>query len=609
MVFGRIKDIIIFCFLGLFVGGLSWLVIYIITKNEIIKSTYQQSMIISNLKKNRINSYFSIIDNEIKELSNSDETKYLLNEPLVSSEQIMKVNVDEESKVIIKEIENYIKRNPNKSFDEFKNDPVFQKITTGIIGLDGYISIENYQQQVALFNEKKTFFGRTYEDIYNSPELYKLIVEGFKNNQDIYGFYNWREKGKNPIKRYFRIVNLNVKTGDGVGLAAVVAATVDSYKMVKEVSELNLKFFEKNINKKDFNNLFLINPDGYVIYTNTIKEKVGSNLNWPINQNWYLTKKFIEAKNKKEITFSDAYIDYYSDLYPEFLILSPVYDQNKLLGYVALIKNMNVIFGITEDKENLGETGESYLVSRDQKLLISPLRNSSFDMFIQTIDTDNIRNCFSGIKNPTTNILLNYNNERTIATNSLITGLPWCLATEIKESEVLNMSFNKEYFVSIIIFLLFFLTGILITIRKKTELIENEKIKKISKVENFFVKLKIRYAVLFSLIFTISYFFFITSFFQGWKKAAFYNDTADLFTSMVLIVLFFYGFKLKNISSQKLISIGSLMAIFDKLLQIILQEYNYQFGIISTYFWLPGVIIGFIGLFLIFYGFKKELNL
>ena len=28
---------------------------------------------------------------------------------------------------------------------------------------------------------------------------------------------------------------------------------------------------------------------------------------------------------------------------------------------------MNVIFGITEDKENLGKTGESYLVSRDQK--------------------------------------------------------------------------------------------------------------------------------------------------------------------------------------------------------------------------------------------------
>jgi len=605
----QIKIRIFFCFLGVLSGGLFWLISCTLIKNEIIKKTYQQLVEISDLKKNKINSYFSIIDNEIRELANSEETKYLLNEPLVSSEQIMKVNVDEESKIIIKEIENYIKRNPNKNFNEFKNDPVFQKITTGIIGLDGYISIESYQQQVALFNEKKTFFGRTYEDIYNSPELYKLIIDGVKNNQDIYGFYSWKEKNKKPIKRYFRITNLGVKTGDGVGLAVVVAATVDSYKMVKEVSELNLKFFEKNINKKDFNNLFLINPDGYVIYTNTIKEKVGSNLNWPVNQNWYLTKKFIEAKNKKGLIFSDAYIDYYSDLYPEFLALSPVYDQDKLLGYVALVKNMNVVFGITEDKENLGETGESYLVSRDQKLLISPLRNSFFDMFVQTIDTDNIRNCFSGIKNPPINISLNYSNERTLAINSLITGLPWCLATEIKESEVLKISFNKELFASITIFLLFSLIGVLVTIRKKTGLVEKEEVKKISKIDNFFIKLKIRYVVLFSLIFTTSYFFLVTSFFKGWKKAAFYNDIPDLVMIMVLINLFFNAFKFKNMVAKKMIQWGSVLIMIDKLIQVFFEEYNNNFEILPLYFWLPVGMVGFVGLFLVFYGFKKEMKL
>lgn len=609
MILSRIKSIIIFCFLGILGSGLFWLISCTFTKNQILKKTYHQLIEVSDLKKNKIDSYFSIIDNEIKELSNSDETKYLLDEPLVSSEQIMKINVDEESNIIIKEIENYIKRNPNRNFNEFKNDPVFQRITTGIIGLDGYISIENYQQQVSSFNEGGTFFGKNYDDIKNSPELYKLIIEGIKNNQDIYGFYNWNEKNKNPIRRYVRMANLDVKTGDGVGLAVVVAATVDSYKMIKEVSELNLKFFEENVNKKDFNNLFLINPDGYVVYTNTIKEKVGSNLNWPVNQNWYLTKKFIETKNKKEIIFSDAYIDYYSDLYPEFLVLSPVYDQNKLLGYVALIKNMNVVFGIVEDKESLAKTGESYLVSQDQKILVSPLRNSSFDMFVQTIDTDNIRNCFSGIKNPSINILLNYNNERTIATNSLIAGLPWCLATEIKETEVLDISFNKELFASIIIFLLFSLIGVLVTIRKKIRLLEKEKIKKISKIENFFIKLKIGYVILFSLIFTIGYFFFIISFFNDWRKAAFYNDIPDLVMIMVLINLFFNAFKFKDMVAKKLIPWGSILFLFDKLTQVFFEEYNNNFEPFPLYFWLLLGTIEFVSLFLIFYGFKKEMKL
>ena len=213
------------------------------------------------------------------------------------------------------------------------------------------------------------------------------------------------------------------------------------------------------------------------------------------------------------------------------------------------------------------------------------------------------------MKNPPTNILINYSNERTIATNSLITGLPWCLATEIKESEVLEISFNKELFASIIIFLLFSLIGFLITIRKKIELMEKEKIKKISKIENFFIKLKIRYVVLFSLIFTIGYFIFITSFFQGWKKAAFYNDIPDLVMIMILINLFFYTFKLKNDIAKKLIQWGSVLIIIDKLIQVFFEEYNNNFEILPLYFWLPVGMVGFVGLFLIFYGFKKEMKL
>jgi len=606
MISNQIKIKIFFGFLGILVGGIFWLLSCNVVKNKLLKNTYQQLIEVSDLKKNKIDSYFSMVNNEIKELANSDETKHLLNEPLVSSDQIVKINVDEESEIIIKEIENYINRNPNKKFNEFKNDPVFQKIQGKIIGLDGYISVEDYQQQLVFLKEKNVFFGRTYEDIYNSPELYKLIVNGIENNQDIYGFYDWNQKNKKTIRKYLRISHLKTKTSDGVELAIVVAAGVENYKVIKEMIDLNSIFFKENIKKRDFDNLFLISADGYVIYTNKIKGKVGASLNWPVNQDWYLTKNFEGVKNDPKIVFSDAFIDNYDDKYPKFLVLSPVYDQNKLIGYVVLSKNMNTVFGITEDEENLGETGESYLVSQNQKILISPLRNNSFDMFIQTIDTDNIRNCFSGIKNSSTNILLNYSNERTIATNSLISGLPWCLATEIKESEIINISFNKELLFSFIIFLLFSLIGILITIRKRMELVEE---KRKSKIETFFINLKKRYIVLFSLIFTLGYFFLVTSFFQGWKKAAFYNDIPDLVMIMVLINFFFNAFKFKKEMAKILIQWGSVLILIDKLIQVFFEEYNNNFEILPLYFWLPVGIIGFTGLFLIFYGFKKEMKL
>jgi len=629
---------IFYCLLGVLMGGLFWLASSNLTKNNLIESEYQKLTMDSNVKINKINSYFSIVENEIKELTNSEETKNILKQPLVSSEEIAKNNVDEKSLMVIKEIDNYIKRNPDKTFNELQNDPFFQKITVQTIGSDGYVSIESYQKDITFLDKNNNLIGEKYETIKtNSPELYKKIIEGI-NSYDVYGFYNWSEKDKKTIKKYLRLTHLGSKTSDGVSLVVIVVAGVDSYKVAKDTADLNLNFFKENVNKKDFYNLFLINPDGYIVYTNDIKAGAGSNLNWVVNQDLYLTKKFIEDRDKNKIIFSDAYVDDYDELYPVFLVMSPVFDQNKLLGYVALSKKMNTIFEITENTENLRQTGESYLISQNKKLLISPLRNNHFDTFVQNINTDNVNNCFSRTKNKT-KILLNYNNERTVSTNSLISKLPWCLATEIKENEVLNVSFNKELFISIIIFLLFSLIGVLVNIRqnkkqkmirgtgsmpcghvgkkcllicrclrKKPSFKEGSFCRSMFTVRKYLMEIKIKYVILFSLIFVTGYFFLITSFFKGWEKAAFWNDVPDLIILMALINLFFYAFKLKNEAAKELIRWGSVLFIIDKLIQVLLEEYSNSFGSLPINFWLPATGVGFVGLFLIFYGFNKEIN-
>ena len=630
---------IFYCFLGVLVGGLFLLTSSNLTKNRLIENEYRQLTEDSNIKINKIDSYFSIVENEVKELTSSEETKKILKQPLVSSDEIAKINVDEKSLVVIKEINNYIKRNPNKTFNELQNDPFFQKITVQTIGSDGYIAIESYQKDVTFLDKNNNLIGKKYETIKNnSPELYKKIVEGV-DSFDVYGFYNWSESGKKTIRKYLRLTHLGTKTSDGVSLVVIVVAGVDNYKVAEDTVDLQLDSFKENINKKDFNNLFLINPDGYIVYTNDVKAGVGSNLNWEVNQDLFLTKKFIENKDKNKIIFSDAYIDDYNELYPVFLVISPVFDQNKLLGYLVLNKKMNTIFEITESTENLGQSGESYLVSQNKKLLISPLRNNHFDTFVQNINTDNINNCFSGTKNKT-RVLINYNNEKIVATNSLISKLPWCLATEIKENEVLNVSFNKEIFISIIIFLFLGLMGILMTIRqdkkqkmicgvgsmpcghvgqkcllicrclrKKPSFKEGSFCRLMFLIRRYLMKVKIKYVMLFSLILVIGYFFLVTSFFKGWKKAAFWNDIPDLIILVALINLFFYAFKLKNEAAKELIRWGSVLFIIDKLIQVFLEEYSNSFGFLPVSFWLPATGVGFVGIFLIFYGFNKEINL
>jgi len=605
----HLKYIIFFCLTAILIDGIFLCFRYCSQKKQIIQSSSQRLNDISQSKTDQINSYINEIKNEISDLVNSNETKFLLKQPVVIDKNIAKVEVDQKAKIIAKEVENYIKIYPKRTFQEFKDDPVFQKITVQDIGLSGYSTVENYEEQISYFQKTKKFLGEKYQNIESlSPELYQKLANDIFISSDISGFYKLTGPDGKAQDKYLHLIHLKNKTVDNVSLAVITTALVGDYKVIKEVSN-PANFFQNNSSQNDFNNLFLINPDGTIIYSQDPNKEIGINLNWPVNKNLTLTKIFIQSQKDNKTIFSDAFIDSYGEIYPEFIVISPVYDQNKLLGYVALVKDMNLIFEITKDPKNLGQTGESYLVDQMSKLLISPLRHNLFDMFVQNIDTDNANDCLTNKIN-SNNFLLNYRGDITLATRQAILEPSWCLLTEINANEILNISLQKEVIISIAIFLLFSFIGILMATKINIKLVKkNEPARQVSKFKKMISQLSLKNIIILSIILTVIYFFIITPFFQGWQNAAFYNDIPDLFATVILLILFFHGFKFKNISSQKLILFGSSMAIFDKLIQIILEEYNYKFGLISTYFWLPGTTIGFIGLFLIFYGFKKEKKL
>jgi hypothetical protein len=602
-----IKYVVVFCLLAWLIDTGFLFFNYNLEKYNDIQQNAQQLTKVSDSKINQIKSYFKNVENEINDLSNSNETKSLLKQPLINDETVTKINVDQQSKIIYQEINNYIKSHPQKTLIELQNDPVFQKIAVQTIGDDGYSLVMDYTSQIIVFHKYSEFVGQGYKNSkVELPEFYKILTES-QYNPDIYGFYKWKDQDGRIRNKYAHMVHINSKTADGVGLMLVSTGYVDNYKVVKDAIDNSSQLYEGNVSQKDFNNLFLISADGYVIYSKDINKNIGINVNWSIYQGSTLSKNFNNVQKENKTVFSDAFIDSYGEIYPEFMALTPVYDSNKFLGYIALVKNMNSIFEITKDIKNLGETGESYLVNRDNKLLISPLRRNYFDMFVQTINTDNVNNCFAN-KSNTDNLSLNYNGDQTVAVHALINQPPWCLVTEIEESEILNVPLIRAWLISIALFLFFFLNGILVTIKINKNPSPKD-IKVIIKLNKFISQLETKKIIIFSLAFVFCYFFIVTSFFQGFRHADFYNDIPDLFTIFILIILFFYGFKLKDVYAQQLISQGSFLAIIDRLIQIILEEYNYKFGLISDYFWIPGTIIGFIGLFLIFYGFKREIKL
>jgi hypothetical protein len=299
-------------------------------------------------------------------------------------------------------------------------------------------------------------------------------------------------------------------------------------------------------------------------------------------------------------------------------------DSGEVLGVVGIRVDMDELRKIVAGHD-FGELEELYLVNDELLLLTTSrlLREENQGVLIQVVDTENARRCFSMFesgmfeeyKNHSSfDLFLDYRGIEVFGTYKKISGAEWCLLNEVDRGEVFDaplkdFTWNK-IIIGFIIVVLFGLIGFFVGSyfdgkngKRSLEKIKNKKFE-----NKFLSKVKLWQSILFAFVFIIGYFFLVTSFFQGWANAAWYDEISDLATTFVLILLFFYGFKLRKNSSRIFIVAGSLLAIIDKLIQIILEEYISSYGIISAFFWIPGAIIGFIGLFLIFFGLVEVME-
>lgn len=118
--------------------------------------------------------------------------------------------------------------------------------------------------------------------------------------------------------------------------------------------------------KKDLNvyDIFLINPNGDIIYSAEKESDLGQNVNSSLLKNTGLSKVFYQTKSKG-VVLSDFAPYPPSDNKPNAFIAAPVYDKAKnYLGVIAIQIPINTLDSIVQDRTGLGKTGESYLVGK-----------------------------------------------------------------------------------------------------------------------------------------------------------------------------------------------------------------------------------------------------
>ena len=581
--------------------------------NQEVKNNLES---LTNIRAERINNYFDERKEDLIFISESDKIKSLFKQNTVINESFAINDVNYHSKIIFKEVENFLKFHPKITLKELQENNEFKNLAVQSLGNQGYSAIAG-NNNLILFHKYDSFIGKTIFSLGN-PEALNL-VNFARITGESQGFFNWTDPDNITRKKYGKLIRIPSEIFNESILIIVVTTYVEDYK---ELSNINLEtqnYLTDLKNSYDFYNLNLISPNGDIIYCNKqIVDHNGENLLWNENLEDGDSNHFkIVQKDLKPSVFG-PFITSYGDIYPKISLMNPVYDENKnLLGFIDLTYDLQKIWGITEEKSGLGETGEIYLVD-SEGLLISKLKNNDYNLLIQSIESENTDRCFEmdnlgHMKHFPVDIFLNYNGEAVLGAHSEFSDPKWCLLAEIETQEVFDIpKAEKEFKNNIFLFLLIISLIIqiyfnkFIILRKKNlisgySLIDNLFLK----LKDFFIKFKLLHSILFALIFAIFYFFVSTLFFNGWQNAKFYDDIPDLLVIIVSFMTLIYSFRIDKFKPRNFIQFGSLFILLQRLLEIPLQEYQAIAGTLSLFIWIPVIFLGYLGILFILLGFKE----
>ena len=202
-------------------------------------------------------------------------------------------------------------------------------------------------------------------------------------------------------------------------------------------------FFKKYTAMYGYYDLFLINPDGYAFYTVAQESDYQTNFENGKFASSGLGKLFRNVKNSKEYGVADFAPYAPSNNEPCAFIAQPVIHGGEVEMVVALQLSLDAINTIMQQREGMGETGETYLVGSDKLMrsdsFLDPTNHSVKASFANpstgSVDTEAANLALSGKEDA--KIITDYNGNPVLSafTPLKIGDITWALIAEIDESE------------------------------------------------------------------------------------------------------------------------------------------------------------------------------
>jgi len=192
------------------------------------------------------------------------------------------------------------------------------------------------------------------------------------------------ENKANQVKVYFdrkeeEVVDLShrpdiIEAVEGFNRVYIDEAPYESPEYIAIEQEYSpfLSYYQKT---RDYDNLFLINPEGYIVFSTTEIRGPRSLYEVALYGDSELAEVFIKVKKSSRTEISR--FEYHPRAQnAAIFIATPVYKAADLIGVIALQMSNEGIFKFVRDYTGLGKTGETVIAARvgDEAVIIAPLR-------------------------------------------------------------------------------------------------------------------------------------------------------------------------------------------------------------------------------------------
>ena len=222
-----------------------------------------------------------------------------------------------------------------------------------------------------------------------------------------------------------------------------IIAEIDVAEAFCPKDEKGEYFFKKYTEKYGYYDLFLMNPDGYCFYTVAREADYQTNFENGKYAGSGLGKLFRKVKGSKEYGVADFAPYAPSNDEPAAFIAQPVVHDGKIDMVVALQLSLDAINHIMQQREGMGQTGETYLVGSDKLMrsdsFLDPKGHSVKASFANPstgkVDTEASKLALSGKEDA--KIIIDYNGNPVLSafTPLKVGDTTWALIAEIDESE------------------------------------------------------------------------------------------------------------------------------------------------------------------------------